>query len=39
MKIAILTTLTTHHAFFVKELLKNNKEVDVFVEKKRIFKK
>ena len=39
MKIAILTTITTHHAFFVKELLKTNNEIDIFVEKKSLFKK
>ncbi len=39
MKIAILTTKTTHHAYFVREILKTNYEIDIFIEKKITFKK
>ena len=39
MKIAVLTTKTTHHAFFVKEIMKEVKNVDIFLEKKIYFKK
>ena len=39
MKIAVLTNKTTHHAFFVKEITKKFKNVDVFLEKKFFFNK
>ena len=39
MKIAILTTKTTHHAFFVKELMKTKNIIDFFLEKEKIFSK
>lgn len=39
MRLAILTTKTTHHAFFAQEINKIHKNVDIFIEKKKIFKK
>jgi methionyl-tRNA formyltransferase len=39
MKIAILTTKTTHHAFFVKELMNTKNIIDFFLEKEKIFSK
>ena len=39
MKIAILTTKTTHHAFFVKELMKTKSTIDVFLEREKTFSK
>ena len=35
MKIAILTTETTHHAFFVSQVASSYRDVRVFIEKKR----
>jgi hypothetical protein len=39
MRLAILTTKTTHHAFFAQEINKINDNVDIFIEKKKVFKK
>ena len=39
MRIAILTTKTTHHAFFVYEIKKKHFNTDVFLEMKKKFKK
>jgi methionyl-tRNA formyltransferase len=39
MNIAIFTTKTLHHAFFVKELKKTRHNIDVLIEKKSVFKK
>lgn len=39
MRLAILTTKTTHHAFFAQEINKINNNVDIFIEKKKVFKK
>lgn len=39
MKIAILTTKTTHHALFVLEIKKKFDNVDFFLEKKKKFNK
>ncbi len=36
MKLAILTTETTHHSYFVKEISKQIKEIRIFVEKSKI---
>ena len=39
MNIAIFTTKTLHHAYFVKELKKTGHNIDVLIEKKSVFKK
>lgn len=39
MKIAILTTKSTHHAYFIKKIQQLKFEVDVFLEKNKVFTK